>query len=52
MWNAILEPWSNVKTEGQITWLRTLNRPMFGRADVELLRARMMPASEGNEHRE
>ena len=41
--NAISEPWSNGQTEGQINRLKTLKRAMYGRAGVELLRARMLP---------
>ena len=41
--NAVLEPWSNGQTEGQINKLKTLKRAMYGRAGVDLLRARMMP---------
>jgi transposase len=41
--NAILERWSNGQVEGQINRLKTLKRAMYGRASVELLRARMMP---------
>jgi transposase len=41
--NAVLEPWSNGQTEGQINRLKTLKRAMYGRAGVELLRARMLP---------
>ena len=41
--NAVLEPWSNGQTEGQINRLKTLKRAMYGRAGVGLLRARMMP---------
>ena len=41
--NAVLEPWSNGQTEGPINKLKTLKRAMYGRAGVELLRARMMP---------
>ena len=41
--NAMSEPWSNGQTEGQINKLKTLKRAMYGRAGVELLRARMMP---------
>jgi transposase len=36
--NAIRTPWSNDQTEGQ-----TLKRSMYGRAGVELLRARLLP---------
>jgi transposase len=41
--NAISELWSNGQTEGQINRLKTLKRAMYGRAGVELLRARMLP---------
>jgi transposase len=40
---AVSEPWSNGQTEGQINKLKTLKRAMYGRAGVDLLRARMMP---------
>ena len=49
--NAILEPWSNGQVEGQINRLKTLKRAMYGRASVELLRARLMPLDCGF-HRE
>jgi len=41
--NAITEPWSNGQLQGQINRLKMLKRAMYGRANVELLRARMMP---------
>ena len=41
--NAIAEPWSSGQAEGQINRLKMLKRAMFGRAGVELLRARMLP---------
>jgi Transposase/Homeodomain-like domain len=41
--NAVLEGWSNGQTEGQINRLKMLKRAMYGRAGVDLLRARMMP---------
>jgi transposase len=41
--NAVSEPWSNGQTEGQINKLKTLKRAMYGRAGVDLIRARMMP---------
>ena len=41
--NAVSEPWSNGQTGGQINKLKTLKRAMYGRAGVDLLRARMMP---------
>lgn len=41
---AALElPWSNGQTEGQINRLKSIKRPMFGRAGFEVLRARVMP---------
>jgi transposase len=48
--NAVAEPWSNGQTEGRINRLKTLKRPMYGRANAELLRARMMPLSALLEH--
>jgi hypothetical protein len=44
--NAMLEPWSNGQAEGQINRLKTLKRSMYGRAGIDLLRARMMPLHE------
>ena len=41
--NAIIEQWSNGKTEGRINRLKTLKRAMYGRAGPELLRARVVP---------
>src|ERR1700712_5297299 len=41
--NAITERWSNGQVEGQINRLKMLKRAMYGRAGVDLLRARMMP---------
>ena len=38
--NAIVEPWSSGQAEGQINRLKTLKRAMFGRAGIELLRAK------------
>lgn len=40
---AVTEPWSNGPVEGHINRLKTLKRQMYGRAGVELLRARMLP---------
>ena len=50
--NAVLEPWSNGQTEGQINKLKTLKRAMYGRAGIDLLRARMLPLHEEDLHRE
>ena len=41
--NAIAEPWSSGQAEGQINRLKTLKRARYGRAGIELLRARMLP---------
>lgn len=41
--DAIELPWSNGQAEGQINRLKTLKRAMYGRAEPELLRARMLP---------
>jgi transposase len=37
--NAVLGPWSNGQTEGQINRLKTLKRAMYGGVGVDLLRA-------------
>lgn len=42
---ALREPWSNGQTEGQINKLKTLKRQMYGRAGLDLLRARLVPAA-------
>jgi len=39
---AIVEPWSNGQTEGQITKLKLVKRQMYGRAKLDLLRARLL----------
>jgi transposase len=41
---AVTEPWSNGQTEGQITKLKLLKRQMYGRASLDLLRARLCAA--------
>jgi transposase len=48
--NAVVERWSNGQTEGQINRLKTLKHAMFGRANVELLRARLLPIDEILDH--
>jgi transposase len=40
---AVTGPWSNGPVEGHINRLKTLKRQMYGRAGVELLRARLLP---------
>ncbi|RAH95920.1 ISL3 family transposase [Acuticoccus sediminis] len=42
---AIALVWSNGQTEGNICKLKTLKRQMGGRANLDLLRARLMPAA-------
>ena len=42
---AITEPWSNGQTEGQITRLKLIKRQMYGRANLDLLEARLVGAS-------
>lgn len=42
---AIEEPWSNGQTEGQITKLKLVKRQMYGRAKLDLLRARLVAAA-------
>ena len=42
-WAAVTDRWSNGPVEGQVNRLKTLKRQMYGRASVELLRARLIP---------
>jgi transposase len=42
---AVQQPWSNGPVEGHIHRLKLLKRQMYGRAGVELLRARLFPES-------
>ncbi|TFL16004.1 transposase [Jannaschia formosa] len=42
---ALTEPLSNGQTEGQINRLKTLKRQMYGRANIDLLKARLVAAS-------
>jgi transposase len=41
---AIVEPWSNGQTEGHINKLKMIKRQMYGRANLDLLRARLCSA--------
>jgi len=50
--NAVLELWSNGQTEGQINRLKAIKRAMYGRAGIELLRARMIPLYQVDLHQE
>ena len=40
--NAMRYPWSNGQLEGQVNRLKTTKRQMYGRANFDLLRARVM----------
>lgn len=42
---ALWLPWSNGQTEGQITKLKLIKRQMYGRAKLDLLRARLLGAA-------
>jgi transposase len=48
--NAVIEPWSNGQTEGQINRLKALKRAMYGWPSVALLCARMRPLREVEYH--
>lgn len=41
--NAVTMQWSNGQTEGQVNRLKMLKRQMYGRANFDLLRARVLP---------
>jgi transposase len=42
---ACTSPWNNGQAEGQITRLKLLKRQMFGRAKLDLLKARLLLAA-------
>jgi transposase len=42
---ALTQPWSNGQTEGQNTKLKMVKRQMYGRANLDLLRARLLGAA-------
>lgn len=42
---ALTQPWSNGQTEGQNTKLKLVKRQMYGRAKLDLLRARLLGAA-------
>ena len=44
--SAVSTPWSNGPVEGHINRLKMLKRQMYGRAGIELLRARLLPEPE------
>lgn len=39
---ALTTPWSNAQSEGQITKLKLIKRQMYGRANFDLLRRRVL----------
>jgi len=47
---AIVEPWSSGQVEGQITRLKLVKRQMYGRANLDLLKARLMAARRWSLH--
>jgi transposase len=42
---AIVSPWPNGRTEGQITKLKLVKRQMYGRGKLDLLQARLIGAT-------
>ena len=44
--NAFSSEWSNGQTEGQVNRLKMLKRQMYGRANFDLLRARVLPMAQ------
>jgi len=42
---ALTEPWSNGQTEGHNTKLKLVKRQMYGRAGLDLLKARLLGAT-------
>ena len=45
---ALVHPWSNGQTEGQITKLKLVKRQMYGRAKLDLLEARLIGVPRSN----
>jgi transposase len=44
VWHGLSLEWSNGQTEGHINKLKTLKRQMYGRANLDLLRNRLLKA--------
>ena len=42
---ALTKPWSKGQTEGQNTKLKLVKRQMYGRAGIDLLKARLLGAT-------
>jgi transposase len=40
---ALVEPWSNGHLKGQMIKIKLVKRQMYGRAKLDLLRARLLP---------
>jgi hypothetical protein len=49
--HTIAESWSSGQAEGQINRLKTLKRAVYGRAGIELSRARMLPLDHAKRRR-
>jgi transposase len=47
---AVTEQWSTGPVEGHVNRLKTIKRQIYGRAGVELLRARLLPEPSSAEH--
>jgi transposase len=45
VYQAMISPWSNGQTEGQVNRLKNIKRQMYGRASFELLRIRVLSDS-------
>jgi transposase len=45
VYQAMVSPWSNGQTEGQVNRLKNIKRQMYGRASFELLRIRVLSDS-------
>jgi transposase len=42
---ALVQPWPNGQTEGQITTLKLVKRQMYGRANLDLLQTHLVTAA-------
>jgi transposase len=47
---ALVEPWSNGQAEGQITKLKLVKRQIYGRAKLDLLRARLLGVTDSTRY--
>lgn len=46
---ALRLKWSNGQVEGQVNWIKTTKRQMFGRAKFDLLRRKILLAGRGED---